>query len=163
MGSKKKIEIATEEETCEYAPSGGAGQTDESAKSTPTPAAEGESAAASAEAPAPADELADLRGKVEEFKNKFLRAKADFQNFQRRSQQERGEAVRFANADFARSLLSVLDDFERTFEAADGQNATVESVVEGTKEAVGAHIRWCRHTVRPPYEGNFDRFDITYG
>ncbi|MBW2369076.1 MAG: acylphosphatase [Deltaproteobacteria bacterium] len=52
-------------------------------------------------------------------------------------------------------------------------DGTVEAVIEGPQEAVDTHIQWCRQgppasavtkvtITRQPYEGNFDRFDITY-
>lgn len=52
-----------------------------------------------------------------DWKDKFLRAKADFQNLQRRAVEEQRAAVRYANADFARALLDPVDDLERTLEA----------------------------------------------
>ena len=45
-----------------------------------------------------------------------VRARAEYQNFQRRTAIERAEAIRYANAGLMKSLLSVLDDFERAFE-----------------------------------------------
>ncbi len=55
-----------------------------------------------------------------DWKDKFLRAKADLQNVQRRAAEEQRTAVRFANAELLRSLLEILDDFERT-RAADSE------------------------------------------
>ncbi len=67
-----------------------------------------------------------------DWQDKFLRAKADYQNLQKRAADEQRNAIRYANADFARSLLQVIDDFERTLQAA--ENAPeADSVVSGVK------------------------------
>jgi len=81
----------------------------------------------------PAEETLDsLRGRIQELENKLLREKADFANTQRRLANERSDAIRFANADLMKSLLPVLDDFERAIEAA-AKAQDVEPVLEGTK------------------------------
>jgi len=75
--------------------------------------------------------LDELRGRVEALEDALLRAKADFQNLQRRSAQEYAQAVRFANAELMRSLLGVVDDFERSMEVsktADDRAAVVEGL-----------------------------------
>ena len=59
-----------------------------------------------------------------DWKDKFLRAKADYQNLQKRSAQQQQTAVRYANADFARALLEVIDDLERTLQAGDDSPAS---------------------------------------
>ena len=66
------------------------------------------------------------------WQDKFLRAKADYQNLQKRAADEQRNAIRYANADFARSLVQVLDDFERTLEAAE-KAPEADSVVSGVK------------------------------
>ncbi len=78
----------------------------------------------------PLDEAAELRGKVEKLEDALLRARAEYQNFQRRTAIERAEAIRFANAGLMKSLLSVLDDFERAMSSPAGER---ESVAEGVR------------------------------
>ena len=77
-------------------------------------------------------DTAGLRGKVAELEDRLLRAKADFQNLQRRTAIERSEAIRYANAELMKSLVGVLDDFERSLAA--GVEATdVASVLDGER------------------------------
>lgn len=71
---------------------------------------------APADAPAP-DEAESLRRQVAELTDKNLRLVAEMQNMQRRAAREREESLRFAEAEFARELLLVMDDLERTREA----------------------------------------------
>ncbi len=67
-----------------------------------------------------------------DWQDKFLRAKADYQNLQKRAAEQQRNAIHYANADFARSVLQVLDDFERTLEAAEIA-PEADSVVAGVK------------------------------
>ena len=79
-----------------------------------------------------ADDVDTLNAKVAALEDNLLRAKADFQNLQRRVAVERSEAIRYANADLMRSLLSVIDDLERSIAAAeDPQNSS--SVLDGVR------------------------------
>jgi len=86
-----------------------------------------------------------LEAKVALLEDKILRIKADYQNLQRRSAIERLEAVRYANAELVKSLLSVIDDFERSLEAAkttDKLDAVVDGirlVYENFVRALNAH------------------------
>ncbi len=77
----------------------------------------------------PLDEAAELRGKVEKLEDALLRARAEYQNFQRRTAIERAEAIRYANAGLMKSLLSVLDDFERAMSSPAGERETVDAGV----------------------------------
>jgi len=72
----------------------------------------------------------DPQVEIEALKDALHRAKADFANLQRRAAVERAEAVRFANADLLKTLLGVLDDFDRTIGAADSSD-NLKSVVDG--------------------------------
>lgn len=77
-------------------------------------------------------QLESLGQELDQFKDKYLRALADYQNFQKRAAGERIEAVRRGQADMARALLSVLDDFERTMEAAKAAK-DVAAVAQGVR------------------------------
>jgi molecular chaperone GrpE len=76
--------------------------------------------------------VAELQAKVEKLEDSLYRAKADFQNLQRRSGIERGEAVRYANADLMKSLLPVVDDFERALTAAEASD-NLEAIIAGVR------------------------------
>lgn len=76
------------------------------------------------------DQVEELRAKVEELEDRLLRAKADTQNLRRRSAVEQSSAIRYANAELIKSLLGVLDDFERSL-AATGTSDNLQAVVDG--------------------------------
>lgn len=92
------------------------------------PAPQSETAASGEEA---ADGSIDPQQRIAQLEDALLRVKADYQNFQRRSAIERSEVVRYANAEVMKSMLSVMDDFERSLEAAqssDDQKALVDGI-----------------------------------
>jgi molecular chaperone GrpE len=80
----------------------------------------------------------DPQAEIDALKDALLRGKADFANFQRRAAIDRADAIRFANAELLKSLLSALDDFDRTIGAAESSD-NLNSVVEGV-ELVHANL-----------------------
>jgi molecular chaperone GrpE len=85
---------------------------------------------ATAQADAPTPE--DLAAKVAQLEDRLLRARADYQNLQRRSEQDRQDAIRYGNAELLRNLLPVLDDFDRSLGAAQ-EVQDVASLVQGVE------------------------------
>jgi len=69
--------------------------------------------------------LAEEQAKAEANLAGWQRAQADFINFKRRSEQEREEFARFANASLMLELLPVLDDLERALEHVPAKLASV--------------------------------------
>ena len=75
-------------------------------------------------------EVAGLRKEFEELNDRHLRLAAEFNNFRRRSEQERQESRSRAQADMLGRLLDVLDDLQRVA-GLDLSNATVDAIMEG--------------------------------
>jgi len=74
-----------------------------------------------------------LQDKTEEARKHYelyLRERADLENFKRRMQREKSEALRFASEPLVRDLLPVVDNLERAVEHADGDG---NSVIEGVR------------------------------
>ena len=53
------------------------------------------------------------KNELEELNNKYMMLLADFQNFRRRSEQEKTDIRAFANENIVKELLDVIDNFER--------------------------------------------------
>ncbi len=66
------------------------------------------------------DQLAREKMEIQDL---LQRRQAEFENFRRRNERERGELLEFASMDTVKALLPVLDDFERALkiESADGE------------------------------------------
>ena len=60
---------------------------------------------------------------VEEHRDRYLRAAAEFDNARKRAARERDEYSRYANESLLRELLPVLDNFERALQAVRGEPA----------------------------------------
>ncbi len=68
-------------------------------------------------------QLAEEQKRTEQYLANWQRAAADFQNYKRRTDQERGEAARMTNALLILNLLPILDDLERAFDSASSKLA----------------------------------------
>jgi molecular chaperone GrpE len=65
-------------------------------------------------------ELKKLQDELTESKDKYLRLYSEFENFRRRTAREKMDMIQTANEDLIKSLLPVLDDFERAEKAFHG-------------------------------------------
>ncbi len=68
------------------------------------------------------DRIEELEIELKEQKDKFLRLFAEFDNFKKRTAKERIELIKTAGQDIISDLLTVLDDFERAFNATEKQS-----------------------------------------
>ncbi len=72
---------------------------------------------------------------AQEWKEKYLRAAAEFENAKRRLKKDRDEAIRFANDNLIRELLGVLDNLERAV-AHTKESVEVRPLLEGVELTV---------------------------
>ncbi len=81
------------------------------------------------------DPLEQLRGEMAEWKDKYLRSKAEQQNIARRSSNEISEALRYAGTGLLKSVIEVMDDLDRTVEAVDGAdgNNSENALLDGVR------------------------------
>ena len=74
------------------------------------------------------DELTKCQEELEAQKDKYLRAHADFENYKKRLEKEKNNALIYANEAFARDLLTVLDTFENALKSVDTIEESTEAV-----------------------------------
>jgi len=96
--------------------------------------------------------------KVERLEDALLRSKADFQNFQRRSTIEKSEAIIYANVDLMKSLLHVMDDFERSFQAAESAGSD-ESHTQGFRLIYENFLKALQQFGLQPIDALYQPFD----
>lgn len=89
--------------------------------------------AVQAEAAAEADPLAAAVKEAGEFKDRWLRLAAEFENYKKRTAREFDALVRSASEDVIRDLLPVLDGVNRALEHRDGGGEGSESFQEGVR------------------------------
>jgi molecular chaperone GrpE len=65
----------------------------------------------------PEEKLKDFEQKLAEANDKYLRLYSEFDNYRKRTLKERSELIKTAAEDVFKSLLPVIDDFERAMKA----------------------------------------------
>ncbi len=76
--------------------------------------------------------VADLEGRIAKEKDDYVRLMAEFENFRRRTSQEKIELVSMASTETIKGLLPVLDDCERALSVLKNSNDS-EAAKEGTE------------------------------
>lgn len=74
--------------------------------------------------------LSELEHENSELKDQFLRKSADFENFRKRMNREKEEAIAFANRELLEDLLPIIDDFERAIKSAE-ESKDFDAFLEG--------------------------------
>jgi molecular chaperone GrpE len=87
----------------------------------------------------PEEEIARLRSELEqktkeaeENYNKYLRSSADLENYRKRSEREKADAIAYANESIIEDVLLSVDNFERALAHANGAD-NIESLRQGVK------------------------------
>ncbi len=118
-------------------------------------AAEGQDVQETAEA----GRVAELERQVAELRDRNLRLMADLRNLQQRFEREQAEHRKYANETFARDLLVILDDLERTMQSARTAES-VGAVAEGVRIVYEHFLELLRkHGVRPIEMSEKQHFD----
>lgn len=76
------------------------------------------------------DEIARLQAERDDLYERLARTTADFRNTQRRLQQDKEQAVQYANAGLIKGLFPVIDNFERALQV-DASKADAASILKG--------------------------------
>ena len=91
------------------------------------------------EEPSPAEETdtlaaenEQLRAQVEELKKEYLLARADLENFRKRTLKEKAELIKNGGESCLKDILPVIDDFERALQAV-GKSSDVEALKQGVE------------------------------
>jgi len=84
------------------------------------------------------DPLEVAQAEAADWKDKFLRAHADFENSKRRLEKDKMNAVAYANESFATDILAVMDSFENALTSIESANDSEENseVLNNMKEGV---------------------------
>lgn len=107
------------------------------------------------------DPLEAALAEAADYKDKYLRAHADFENFKKRLEKDKMNAVSYANESFAKDILSVMDSFENALASMEGSEDSSE-VLEKMKEGVNLtydqlkKILEKNHIKEVECEGEFD-------
>ncbi|HPX06776.1 MAG TPA: nucleotide exchange factor GrpE [Tenuifilaceae bacterium] len=85
----------------------------------------------------------ELKKQLDEQKDKYLRLSAEFDNFRRRTLKEKMDLTKYAAEDTLKSILPVVDDFERAMKSID-TTTDIEAVKEGLRLIHGKFIEFLK-------------------
>jgi molecular chaperone GrpE len=127
-------------------------------RETPVPVDETTGEAAPAPAAEPGEASA-LREENQKLRDQYMRSRADFDNYRKRTEREKAEYFRYALADTFRDILPVLDNFERALAADTGVADDFRTGVEMIqKQLADVLARGGLVTIDPagePFDPNF--------
>ena len=82
----------------------------------------------------PEEDAPRLQKEVTEAHDKLLRLQADFDNFRKRAQRERMEAIQYGPQNLVKDLLSVVDNLERAIDhAQQSEGGDLQSFLQGVE------------------------------
>ena len=97
-----------------------------------TNSAEKVDAGAGGQAPetSPEEKIAALEAQLAETRDQLLRKAADFENFRKRMNQEKQNAIEYANQSLLLDIIPIIDDFERAIQSA-GSSQEFSALLDG--------------------------------
>lgn len=103
---------------------------------------------------------ADIKAAVAEVESRYLRLQADFENFKRRTLQEKDQLAGFVKGDVMNDLFPVLDNFERALQvpATDETKAFLEGfamIQQNLLASLQKHGLAVIEAVGKPFDPNF--------
>lgn len=106
-------------------------------------------------------QLEQLRKENEEYQQKWLRAQADFDNFRRRSRQEKEEFAKYASLQLVEQLLPIIDNFDRAMTSSK-ETSDFDSLAKGLdmiyrqlEQVLSAEGLQVMETVGKPFDPEF--------
>jgi molecular chaperone GrpE len=76
------------------------------------------------------DKVAEMQTKINELNDKYLRLYSEFDNFRKRTAKEKIELIQSGGEDVFKSILPVIDDFERAIKS-NSETSDVKAVNDG--------------------------------
>lgn len=107
---------------------------------------------------AEATEEQQLREELAALKDQNTRLVAEMRNVKQRAEREKLETVRFAEGDFAKELLLVVDDLERTLQSGQAIEAAAP-VVDGVRIVLASLLKVFKSRGIEPVDAAGARFD----
>jgi molecular chaperone GrpE len=123
--SKEETAAKNEAENTAESPDSNAAEAQNSAEG-------GESAQEQAKELTPEEKIAELEAQLAETRDQLLRKAADFENFRKRTSQEKQSAIEYANQSLLLDIIPIIDDFERAIIAGESA-ADISSFLDGIK------------------------------
>ena len=92
--------------------------------------------------------------------DRYLRALADLENFRKRTEKEKADAISFANESLIEEILPIVDNFERALAHANGEES-LKSLREGVKLTAGQMLGALKKFGLEEIQASGQKFDPT--
>lgn len=83
--------------------------------------------------------LKEASSRCQDLQDRYLRLQADFDNARKRMEKQTQDFAKYATEGIILELLNIMDDLERTTQAAENKNANLDTFLKGI-EMVLAHL-----------------------
>ena len=104
-----------------------------------------------------------LKNELKESSEKVLRLAAEMQNYKKRNETEKSNMLKYANEDLAKSLLPILDNFERAIKLDDDDlSDEVSKFLSGFKMIYGSFVNVLNNIEVKEIECDGLEFDPVY-
>ena len=104
-----------------------------------------------------------LKNELKESSEKVLRLAAEMQNYKKRNETEKSNMLKYANEDLAKSLLPILDNFERAIRLDDNDlSDEVSKFLSGFKMIYGSFVNVLNNIEVKEIECDGLEFDPVY-
>ncbi len=104
-----------------------------------------------------------LKDDLKESSEKVLRLAAEMQNYKKRNETEKSNMLKYANEDLAKSLLPILDNFERAIKLDDNDlSDEVSKFLSGFKMIYGSFVNVLNNIEVKEIECDGLEFDPVY-
>jgi molecular chaperone GrpE len=106
-------------------------------------------------------EMEDVRARLEDTEKRLLYAQAEFQNVLRRRDEQSRADQKYANGEIIKSLLPILDNFDRALKAAE-QTRSFDALIAGVSGTLKQLLTFLEKSGVTPIEAVGKEFDPTY-
>jgi len=104
-------------------------------------------------------EYQKLQDELAEYKDRCIRIYADFENTRKRFEREKLEFVKYANEGIIAEFLNILDDLERSVDAASLQHQDYEAFLKGVEMVMARIHEMLKKNDVKPIEAVSKKFD----
>lgn len=134
---------------------------EESAQAGATATGNGDDGKAGGSGDGAADALEAARADAAQLRDQLLRKIAEFENFKRRTREEKDLLMKYGAEGVLLDLLPVIDDFERSIAAAK-EHGDAQSVVQGVEIIYAKFMRVLEHRGLRPMDAAGRPFDVDF-
>jgi molecular chaperone GrpE len=106
-----------------------------------------------------ASEYEKLNKQVAEYKDKYIRLYAEFENARKRMEREKLEFIKYANEELITEFLGIMDNLERSIEAAKAKHEYYTAFLKGIEMVMGHIYEMLKKSGVKPIEAKGKMFD----